>query len=135
MVNIREYVLMGFHICSKDIRLPVRIIFSKLFFLLLLLLFSHSVVSLCNPVDCSTPGSSVLHYIQEFAQTHIHWVGDAIQPSHPLLTPSPHALNLSQHQHLSQWVSSSHRVALRISSKLLELQHQSFQWIFRVDFL
>ena len=66
-----------------------------------------------------------------FAQTHIHWVGDAIWPSHPLSSPSP-AFNLSQHQGLFQWVSSLHQVA-----KVLEfqLQHQSFQWIFKVNFL
>ena len=62
--------------------------------------------------------------------THVHQVSDAIQPSHPLSYPSPPALNLSQHQGLFQWVSSSHQVA-----KGLVLQHQSFQWIFRTDFL
>ena len=87
--------------------------------------------TLCDPVDCSTPGFPVLHRLPEFTQTHVHWVGDAIQPSHPLSPPSPPALNLSQHQGLFQWVGSSHQVA-----KVLELQfqHQSFQWIFRVDF-
>ena len=68
----------------------------------------------------------VLHHLLEFAQTHVHWVGDTIQPSYPLSPPSPSALNLSQHQGLFHWVSSSHQVA-----KVLELQHQSFQWIFR----
>ena len=86
--------------------------------------------TLCDPMDCSTPGFPVLLYLPEFAQTHIHWVDDAIQPSHPLSPPSPFALNLSQHQGLFQWVSSSHYMA-----KGLELQHQSFQWIFTVDFL
>ena len=66
----------------------------------------------------------------KFTQIHVHQVGDAIQPSHPLLSPSPPALNLSQHQGLFKWASSSHQVA-----KLLELRLQSFQWIFRVDFL
>ena len=100
-----------------------------------LLLFSCYVLSpwtLCNTTDCSTPGFPVLHYLPEFAQTHVHWVGDAIQPSHPLLPPSAPALNLSQHQWFFQWVSSSHRVAKLLE---LQLQHQSFQWIFRVDFL
>ena len=87
-------------------------------------------LALCNPMDCSMPGFPVLYYLLEFAQTHIHWVSDAIQPSHPLPSPSPPAFNLSQHQGLFQWVRSSHQVA-----KILELQHQSFQWIFRVDFL
>jgi len=68
----------------------------------------------------------------EFAQTYVHWVGDAIQPSHHLSLPSPPALNLSWHQGLFQWVGSSHRVAKVLE---LQLQHQSFQWIFRVDCL
>ena len=85
---------------------------------------------LCNPMDCSMPGFHVLHCLPEFAQTHVHWVSDAIQPSHPLSPPSLPALNLSQHQGLFQWAGSSHQVA-----KLMELQCQSFQWIFRVDFL
>ena len=72
------------------------------------------------------------HQLLESTQTHVHWVSDAIQPSHLLSSPSPPALNLSQHQGLFKWVSSSHRVA-----KVLEfqLQPQSFQWIFRTDFL
>ena len=88
--------------------------------------------TLCDPMDCSIPGMPVLLCLLEFAQTHVHWVSDAIQPSHPLLPSSPPALNLSQHQGLFQWVSSLHQIA-----KILELQiqHQSFQWIFRVDFL
>ena len=77
-------------------------------------------------------GLPVLHHLLQLAQTHVHWVSDAIQPSHPLSSPSPSAFNLSQHQGLFQWVSSLHQVA-----KVLEfqLQHQSFQWIFRTDFL
>ena len=80
---------------------------------------------LCNPMVHSTPGLPVHHQLLESTQTHVHWVGDAIQPSHPLLSSSPPALNLSQHQSLFKWVSSSHQVA-----KVLEfqLQHQSFQW-------
>ena len=91
-----------------------------------------SVAQLClvlfNPMDCSTPGFPVLHHLPKLAQTHIHWVSDAIQPFHPLLSPSPPAFNVSQHQLLFQWISSLHQVA-----KVLELQHQSFQWVFRVD--
>ena len=62
-----------------------------------------------NPMDCSTPGHHVHQQLPEFTQTHVHWVGDAIQPSHPLSAPSPPAFNLSQHQGLFQWVSSSHQ--------------------------
>ena len=92
----------------------------------------HSVMSICDPMDCSTQGLPVHHQHPKFTQTHVHWVGDAIQPLHPLSSPSPPALNLSQHQGLFKWVSSSHQVA-----KILEfqLQHQSFQWIIRTDFL
>ena len=91
---------------------------------------TKSYPTLYNPVDCSTPGSSVLDSPLEFAPIHIYWVSDAIQPSHPLLPTSPVAFNLCQHQGLFQWVRSSHQVG-----KVLELQLQSFQWIFRVDFL
>ena len=73
----------------------------------LLLLSSCSVMSLCNPKDCSTPGFPVLHQLPEFTQTHVYWVGDAIQTSHPLSSPSLPAFDLSQHQSLFQWVSSS----------------------------
>ena len=66
-----------------------------------------SCLTLCNPMDCSTPGFPVVHHLQEFAQTHVRWVGDAIQPSHPLSSPSLPAFNLSQHQGHFQWVGSS----------------------------
>ena len=62
--------------------------------------------TLCNPMDCSTPGFPVLYCLPEFAQTHVHWVGDAIQPSHLLLPSSPSAFSVSQHQGLFQWVGS-----------------------------
>ena len=68
-------------------------------------------LTLCDPLDCSTPGFPVHHQLPELAQTHVHWVSDAIQPSHSLLSPSPPAFNLSQHQCLFQWVSSLHQVA------------------------
>ena len=84
-------------------------------------------VWLCNPMDCSTRGFPVLHYLLEFAQTYVHWVDDAIQPFHSLLPPSP-ALSLSQHQGLFLWVSSSYQVAKAL---MLQLQYQSFWWIFR----
>ena len=83
-------------------------------------------------MDCSTPGSSVLHYLPGFAQSHVHWTNDAIYLSHPLPPSSPFAFNISQHQGLFQWVGSSHQVAKVLE---LQLQHQSFQWIFRVDTL
>ena len=91
---------------------------------------SLSCVQLCDPMDCSTPGFPFPQHLPELAQTHVHWFGDAIQPSNLLSSPSLPDFNLSQHQGLFQWVSSSHQVA-----KVLELQYQSFQWIFRVDFL
>ena len=93
---------------------------------------TQSCLTLYNPMDCSTPGLPVHHQLPELTQTHVHQVGDAIQPSHPLLAPSPHAFNLSLHQNLFQWVSSSHQVARVLE---FQLQHQSFQWIFRTNFL
>ena len=91
--------------------------------------FSH--VQLFATPWTATHQVSVRHQLQEFTQIHVYWVSDAIQPSHPLLSPSHPALNLSQHQDLFKWDSSLHQVA-----KILEfqLQHQSFQWIFRSDF-
>ena len=78
--------------------------------------FKSQAVNLCNPMDCSMLGSSVLHYLPEFSQIHVHWVCDAIWPSHPLSPPSPLALNLSQHQGLFQWVGSSYQVATASAS-------------------
>ena len=71
---------------------------------------SLSCVWPCNPIDCSTPGLRVHHHLPEFTQTHVHWVKDATQPSHPLSSPSPPTFNLSQHHGLLKWVSSSHQV-------------------------
>ena len=85
--------------------------------------------TLCGPMDCSMPGFPVHHQLPEFAETHVHWVSDATQPSH-LSSPSPPAFNLSQHQGLSQWASSSYQVVLEF-----QLQHQSFQWTPRTDLL
>ena len=89
-------------------------------------------LTLCNPMDCSTPSFPVHHQLPEFTQTHVHCIGDAIQPSHPLSSPSLPALNLSQHQGLFQWVGSSHQVARVLE---FQVQHQSFQWTFKTDFL
>ena len=93
---------------------------------------AQSCPTLCNPMNCSTPGLPVHHQLLESTQTHVHQVGDAIQPSHPLSSPSPPALNLSQHQGLFNWVSSSHQVAEILE---FQLQHQSFQWTPRTDLL
>ena len=80
--------------------------------------------TLCDPIDCSTPGFPVHHQLPELAQTQAHQVSDAIQPSHPLSSPSPPAFNLGQQQGLFQLVSSSHQVAKVLK---FQLQHQSFQ--------
>ena len=93
---------------------------------------TQSCPALWYPVDCSTPASSVLHHLPEFAQVPVHWISDPIQPPHLLSSPSPPAFNFPHNQGLFQWAGSSHQVA-----KILELhlQYQSFRWIFSVDFL
>ena len=93
---------------------------------------AQSCLTLCDPMNCSTPGLPVHHHLLEFTQTHVHRVTDAIQPSHPLSSPSPPAPNPSQHQSLFQWVKPSHEMA-----KVLEfqLQHHSFQRTPRADLL
>ena len=113
--------IQNFPIVSKNLSKTHSVQFSSVTQLCLIL---------CNTMDRSTAGLPVHHQLPEFTQTHVHCVSDAIQPSHPLSSPSPPALNLSQH--LFQWVSSSHQVA-----KVLEfqLQHQSFQWRLRTDLL
>ena len=98
---------------------------------------THLCPILCEPMNCSTPGLPVHHQLPEFSQTHVHQVGDAIQPSHPLLPPSPLAPSPSQHQGLFHWINSLHEVAKVLE---FELQHQSFQWTlrlisFRMDWL
>ena len=93
---------------------------------------TQSCLTLHDLMDFSMPGLPVHHQLPKFTQTHLHWVSDAIQPSHPLSSPSPPAFKLSQHQSLFQWVSSSHQVAKVLE---LKLQHQSFQWIFRTNLL
>ena len=85
-----------------DPRCPLQILFSSV---------THLCPTVCNPRNCGMPGFPVHHQLLEFTQTHVHWVGDAIQPSHPLSSPSPPAFNLSQHQGLFKWVSSSYQVA------------------------
>ena len=111
-------------------------IFTLLFRVVIPSVQFSSAAQLCltlgDPMSCSTLGLPVQHQLLEPIQTHVHWVRDAIQPSHPLSSPSPPALNLSQHQGLFQWVSSLYPVA-----KVLEfqLQHQSFQWTPKTDLL
>ena len=93
---------------------------------------AQSCLTLCDPMDCSMPGFPLHHQLTQRTQTHVHHVSDAIQPSHPLSSPSPPAFYLSQHQSLFEWVSSSHQVARVLE---FQLQHQSFQRIFRTDLL
>ena len=94
--------------------------------------FSPSVMSnFCDPMACRAPVFPVHHQLLELVQTYVHWVSDAIQPSHPLSSPSSPAFSLSQHQGLFQWVSSLHQVTRVLE---FQLQHQSFQWTPRTDF-
>ena len=93
---------------------------------------AQSYMALWDTMGCSTPGFPVHHQLLELAQIPVHWIGDAIHPPHPVLSSSSPSLTLSQHQGLFQWVSSSHQLARVLE---LQLQHQSFQWIFRADFL
>ena len=98
---------------------------------------SQSCPTLGDPMDCRMPGLPIHYQLLEFTHIHVHWVSDAIPPSHSLSSYSPPTFNLSQHQGLSQWVSSSHQVAKVL---YLQLQHQFFQWIsglisFRMDWL
>ena len=92
---------------------------------------AQSCLTLYDPMNRSTPGLPVHRQLPQFTQTQVHCVGDAIQPSHPLSSPSP-APNPSRHQGLFQWVNSSHEVA-----RVLEFQpqHQYFQWMPRTDLL
>ena len=93
---------------------------------------TQSCPTLSNATDCITPGFPVHHQLLGPTQTHVRWAGDAIQLSHPLSSPSPPAFNLPQHQGLFRWVSFSYQVAKGLE---FQLHHQSFQWIFRTDFL
>ena len=112
--------------------LRVLLIFNSCFFLYQFSSVTQLCPTLCDPMNRSTPGLPVHHQLPEFTQIHVHWVSDAIQPFHPLSSPSPPAPNPSQHQSLFQWVNSSHEVA-----KVLEFQpqDQSFQWTPRTDLL
>ena len=88
-------------------------------------------LTLCDPMDCSTPGFPGPHHVPEFVWVHVHCIHDAVQPSHPLAFSSPSTLKLSQHQGLFQWVVCAQQMTKTLE---LQLQHQFFQWIFRVDF-
>ena len=93
---------------------------------------TQSCLTLCDPMDCNTSGLPVHHQLPEFTQTHVHWVGDAIQPSHPPSSPSPPAFNFSQHQGLFQWASSSPQVAevqsIGVSASALVLPMNTQDW-------
>ena len=95
-------------------------------------LVAKSCPTLCDPMDCSTPGFPVHHHSWSLLKLMSIIVGDTIQPSHPLSSHSPPAFNLSQHRSLFKWVSPLHQVAKGLE---FQLQHQSFQWMFRTDFL
>ena len=96
---------------------------------------TQSFPTFCNPMDWSTPGLHIHHQFLEFTQTHVHWVGDGIPPSHPLSSPSPPAFNLSQHQGLFQWVHSSHQVAKVLEFQLQPSNEYSGLISFRMDWL
>ena len=102
---------------SKSWKLMITLGISKVIQFSSVQSLSRVWLTLCNPMDCSTPGFPVHHQFPESTQTHVHWVHDAIQLSHPLSSPAPPAFNLSQHQSLLKWVSSLHQVA-----KVLEFQ-------------
>ena len=88
--------------------------------------------TLCDPMDCSTPGFPIHHQLPELTETHVHWVGDAIQPSHPLLSHSPPAFNLSQHQSLFKWVRPKY---WSFSFSISPSNEYSGQISFRMDWL
>ena len=94
---------------------------------------TQSYLTLCDPMNHSTPGLPPHHQLPEFTQTHVHWVSDAIQPSHPLPSPSPPAFNLSQHQNLFKWDSSSHQVAKVFSFSISPSSEYSGLISFRID--
>ena len=134
-LEIKKKILLNFVLSSIYQTFWIQTTFLHYTWVLLETQFSSVTqlcLTLCDPMDCSMPGLPVHHQLPELTQTHIHRVSDAIQPSHPLSSPSPPTFNLSQHEGLFKWVSTSHELA-----KVLEfqLQHQSFQWIPRTDLL
>ena len=123
MTKVHNFIKLSLASCSWFCLL---ILFASIFSSV-----AQSCWTLCDPINRSMPGVSVHHQLPESTQTHVHWVSDAVQSSHPLSSPSPPALNLSQHQGLFKWVSSSHQVAKVLG---FQLQHHSFQWILRTYF-
>ena len=130
--SVVDYIALFVNIFMFTQLLDLRCGKAKLNLNYLLVSSVQSYPTLCDLMDCSTPGLPVHHQLPGSTQTCVRWVGDAIQPFHPLSSPSPPALNLSQHQRLFKWVNFSHQVA-----KVLEfqLQYQSFQWTHRTDLL
>ena len=118
--------------CSRWVITPSWLSGSWRFFLYQFSSVAQSCPTLCYPMNCSTPGLPVHHQLPEFTHTHVHRAGDAIQPSYPLSSTSPPALNPSQHQSLFQWVNPSHEVANILE---FQLQHHSLQRNPRVDLL
>ena len=127
----------GFYFCFRKTLREIINLFSSIQFTSV----AQSRPTLCDPMDCSTPGLPVHHQLLEFTQTHVHRVGDAIQPAHPFSSPSPPAFNLSFHFSLQSFFSSeSFQMSQLFSSGgqrtgVFQLKHQSFQRIFRTDFL
>ena len=131
LTHIQKHQHYTFVFCSLSTR-NIKWIFFLQFSSVQFSSVTQSCLTLCDPMNRSTPGLPVHHKLPEFTQTQVHQISDAIQPSHPLVSPSPPALNPSQHQSLFQWVSSSHEV-----DKVLEfqLQHHSLQGNPRADLL
>ena len=131
-VYLLELEWLNTHTHTQNCKFLTRMQSNRNFLLLQFSSVAQSCLTLCDSMDYSMPGLPIRHQLPKPTQTHVHRVGDTIQPSHSLLSPFPPAINLSQHQGLFQWVSSSRKVA-----KVLEfqLQHKSFQWIFRTDLL
>ena len=124
--DTRDYLLYNNNFGNRYLNLSLPALFISVQFSSV----TQSCPTLCDPVNRSTPGLPVHHQLPEFTQTHVCWVGDAIQPSHLLLSPSLPAPNPSQHQDLFKWVSSSYQVAIVLE---FQLQHQSYQWTPRTD--
>ena len=125
-----EYKITDFQAWNNCLRRALRITLRLLWINCFCCWVTQSCPTLCDPMDCSTPGFPVLHHLPELAQTYVHRVSNANKPFHPLSSPSPPTFNLSQHQGFFKWVSSSQQVARILE---FQLQHQSFQWTFRTD--